>query len=103
MKELVTRPERTQGPQTVPEQSLDRKPETGPADDLIRRIREREDLPCPVNESLEWLSVPYTIIDWYVELHPGLTRSRLIIALHRHGETQLEGNSILKVQKKKTV
>jgi hypothetical protein len=34
-----------------------------------------------------------------VELHPALTRSRLIIALHRHGETQLEGNSVLKVRK----
>ncbi len=99
MNEPATRPERTQTPQSVPKPSLDRKPETGPADDLIGRIREREDLPCPVDESPEWLSVPYTIIDWYVELHPGLTRSRLIIALYRHSETQLEGNSILKVRK----
>lgn len=97
-KEPIKFPERTQAPRSVIAQTLDRKSETGPADDLIRRIREREDLPCPVDESLEWLSVPYTIIDWYVELHPGLTRSRLIIALHRHSETQLEGNSILKVR-----
>lgn len=97
-KEPIKFPERTQAPRSVITQTLDRKSETGPADDLIRRIREREDLPCPVDESLEWLSVPYMIIDWYVELHPGLTRSRLIIALHRHSETQLEGNSILKVR-----
>ncbi|MVF23665.1 hypothetical protein EVC37_18905 [Methylocaldum sp. BRCS4] len=100
MKEPINSPKRPKAPQSVPTRSLDRKPETGPADDLIRRIQEREDLPCPVEESPEWLSVPYTIIDWYVELHPGLTRSRLIIALHRHSEIQLEGNSILKVRKK---
>ena len=73
--------------------------DTGSADDLIRRIKQRDGLPCPVEETAEWLSVPYSILDWYLEQNTGITRSKLIVALHRHPETQLEGSSFLKVRK----
>jgi conjugal transfer pilus assembly protein TraI len=73
--------------------------DTGSADDLIRLIRQRDGLPCPVEETAEWLSVPYAILDWYLAQNTGITRSKLIVALHRHPETQLEGSSFLKVRK----
>jgi hypothetical protein len=73
--------------------------DTGSADDLILRIRQRDGLPCPVEETAEWLSVPYSILDWYLAQNTGITRSKLIVALHRHPETQLEGSSFLKVSK----
>jgi len=73
--------------------------DTGSADDLIRRIRQRDGLPCPVEETAEWLSVPYSILDWYVGQNSGITRSKLIVSLHRHPETQLEGSSFLKIRK----
>lgn len=75
----------------------DPNPEGGSADDLILSIRQRKWIPHPVLASEGWLSVPYGIIDWYVERHPGLTRAKLIIGLHRHPDCQLEGNAVLKV------
>jgi|GEM_PF-1648139 len=87
--------------QSSPTVPLEREPinDTGSADDLIRRIRENDGLPCPVEETAEWLSVPYAILDWYLAQNTGITRSRLIVALHRHPEAQLEGSSFLKVSK----
>ncbi|HVP11148.1 MAG TPA: MobH family relaxase [Phycisphaerae bacterium] len=76
----------------------DPKPEGGSAEDLIRSIQQRGVIPYPVSTSEGWLSVPYGIIDWYVERHPGLTRAKLIIGLHRHPDCQLEGNTVLKVR-----
>ncbi|HVP12882.1 MAG TPA: hypothetical protein VMV94_17040, partial [Phycisphaerae bacterium] len=68
------------------------------AEDLVRRIQSRDVLPHEVSALEGWLSVPYGIIDWYVERHPGLTRAKLIIGLHRHPDCQLEGNTVLKVR-----
>jgi len=87
--------------QASPTISLERETitDTGSADDLIQRIRQRDGLPSPVEETAEWLSVPYSILDWYVEHNVGITRSKLIVALHRHPETQLEGSNMLKVRK----
>ena len=68
-------------------------------DSLIRQIREGENLPFPITETDEWLSVPYSIIDWHVDRTPGLTRSKLIVSLHRHPDVQLEGNRVLKIRK----
>jgi hypothetical protein len=76
----------------------DPKPEGGSAEDLIRSIQQRGVIPYPVSTSEGWLSVPCGIIDWYVERHPGLTRAKLIIGLHRHPDCQLEGNTVLKVR-----
>jgi hypothetical protein len=76
----------------------DPRPESGSAEDLIRSIRQRGGIPSLVSASEGWLSVSYAIIDWYVERHPGLTRAKLIIGLHRHPDCQLEGNTVLKVR-----
>jgi conjugal transfer pilus assembly protein TraI len=86
--------------QTIIETRQERhsKPEGGSAEDLILSIQQREEIPYPVSASEGWLSVPYGIIDWYVERHPGLTRAKLIIGLHRHPDCQLEGNTVLKVR-----
>ncbi len=43
--------------------------------------------------------MPNTVLDWYVAMHPGLTRSRLIIALHRHPDAKLRGNTLLIARK----
>ncbi len=51
--------------------------DTGSADDLIQRIRQRAGLPSPVEETAEWLSVPYSILDWYLAQNTGITRSKL--------------------------
>jgi len=72
--------------------------EGGSVEDLIRSIQQREGIPYPVSASEGWLSVSYGIIDWYVVRHPGLTRAKLIIGLHRHPDCQLEGNTVLKVR-----
>jgi hypothetical protein len=82
-------------PTASPSLPLDRESEPGSAEDLIRRIRERHGVPRPITETPEGLSVPNTVLDWYVAMHPGLTRSRLIIALHRHPDAQLQGNTLL--------
>jgi hypothetical protein len=82
-------------PVASPSLPLDRESEPGSAEDLIRKIRERHGVPRPITETPEGLSVPNTILDWYVAMHPGLTRSRLIIALHRHPDAQLQGNTLL--------
>lgn len=74
------------------------RPEGGTPEDLIRLIQNRDVLPRKVSASESWLSVPYDIIDWYVEQHPKLTRAKLIIGLHRHPDCQLEGNTVLKVR-----
>ena len=74
------------------------RPEGGLVEDLILSIQHGEGLPYPVWASEGWLSVPYAVIDWYVERHPGLTRAKLIIGLHRHPDCQLEGNTVLKVR-----
>ena len=74
------------------------RPEGGLVEDLILSIRQRQGIPYPLSASEGWLSVPYGIIDWYVERHPGLTRAKLIIGLHRHPDCQLEGNTVLKVR-----
>ena len=73
---------------TIP---LEREPtiDTGSADDLIQRIRKRDGLPCPVEEIAEWLSVPYSILDWYAGQNSGITRSKLIVALHPSFRTPL--------------
>jgi len=78
---------------------LDRKSEPGSAEDLIQQIRERHGVPRPITETPEGLSVPNTVLDWYVAMHPELTRSRLIIALHRHPDAQLQGNTLLIARK----
>ena len=81
--------------------TLERVPEidTCSADDLILRIRERDGLPCQVEEAGEWLSVPYSILDWYAGQNAGIARSKLIVSLHRHPDVQLEGNRALKIRK----
>jgi hypothetical protein len=56
------------------------------------------DMRAPMRKP-EWLSVPNTVLDWYVAMNPGLTRSRLIIALHRHPEAQLQGHTLLIARK----
>jgi len=73
-------------------------PDSGSVDDLIRSIRQCREIPYPVSASEGWLSAPYPVIDWYVGRHPGLTRAKLIIGLHRHPDCQLEGNTVLKVR-----
>jgi conjugal transfer pilus assembly protein TraI len=82
-------------PTATPSLPLDRESEPGSVEDLIRRIRERHGVPRTITETPEGLSVPNTVLDWYVAMHPGLTRSRLIIALHRHPDAQLQGNTLL--------
>lgn len=82
-------------PTASPSLPLDRESEPGSAEDLIRTIRERHGVPRTITETPEGLSVPNTVLDWYVAMHPGLTRSRLIIALHRHPDAQLQGNTLL--------
>ena len=82
-------------PTASPSFPLDRESEPGSAEDLIRSIRERHGVPRTITETPEGLSVPNTVLDWYVAMHPGLTRSRLIIALHRHPDAQLQGNTLL--------
>jgi conjugal transfer pilus assembly protein TraI len=86
-------------PTANPSLPLDRESEPGSAEDLIRQIRERHGVPRPITETPEGLSVPNTVLDWYVAMHPGLTRSRLIIALHRHPDAQLQGNTLLITRK----
>ena len=82
-----------------PPSPVDRESETDAVDSLIRQVREGGDLPCSVTEDEGWLSVPYAILDWHVEKTPGLTRSKLIVSLHRHPDVQLEGNRALKIRK----
>jgi hypothetical protein len=86
-------------PTANPPLPLDRESEPGSAEDLIRKIRGRSGVPRPITETPEGLSVPNTVLDWYVAMHPGLTRSRLIIALHRHPDAQLQGNTLLIARK----
>jgi len=86
-------------PPASPSLPLDRDSEPGSAEDLIRKIRGRSGVPRPITETPEWLSVPNTVLDWYVSMHPELTRSRLIIALHRHPDAQLQGNTLLIARK----
>lgn len=89
----------TKTPTASPLLPLDRESEPGSAEDLIRRIRERHGVPRPITETPEGLSVSNTVLDWYVAMHPELTRSRLIIALHRHSDAQLQGNTLLIARK----
>jgi conjugal transfer pilus assembly protein TraI len=88
-------------PQSISGIHPDRDPtgDRGSAEDLVRSIRQREGLPHPTTESGSWLSVPYGILDWYVERHPGLNRAKLIVELHRHADCLLEGHAVLKVRK----
>jgi hypothetical protein len=88
-----------QVPTASPSLPLDSESEPGSAEDLIRKIRGRSGVPRPITETPEWLSVPNTVLDWYVAMHPSLTRSRLIIALHRHPDAQLQGNTLLIARK----
>ncbi|QSA98113.1 MobH family relaxase [Methylococcus sp. EFPC2] len=98
-KQATGEPARSATPAKTPTASpslpLDRESEPGSAEDLIRRIRERHGVPRTITETPEGLSVPNTVLDWYVAMHPELTRSRLIIALHRHPDAQLQGNTLL--------
>jgi len=68
-------------------------------DSLIRQVQEGGGLPCSVTEAEGWLSVPYSILDRHVDRTPSLTRSKLILSLHRHPDVQLEGNRVLKIRK----
>jgi conjugal transfer pilus assembly protein TraI len=86
-------------PPASPSLPLDRESEPGSAEDLIRKIRERHGVPGPITETPAGLSVPNTVLDWYVAMHPELTRSRLIVALHRHPDAQLQGNTLLIARK----
>lgn len=88
-----------QVPTASPSLPLDRESEPGSVEDLIRQIRARHGVPRPITETPEGLSVPNTVLDWYVAIHPELTRSRLIIALHRHPDAQLQGNTLLIARK----
>ena len=84
----------------MPAITLERTPDIDAcsADDLVLRIRVRDGLPCPVEEDGEWLSVPYSILDWYAGQNVGIARSKLIVSLHRHPHVRLEGSRVLKVR-----
>ena len=56
-------------------------------------------MPFSITKTDEWLSVPYSILDWQVDRVPSLTRSKLIVSLHRHPDVQLEGSRVLKIRK----
>jgi hypothetical protein len=95
----ANKPEPAPALKPLPPSPVDREFETDAVGSLIRHIREGKDLPCPVTETEEWLSVPYSILDWHVDRTVGLTRSKLIVSLHRHPDVQLEGNQVLKIRK----
>ena len=95
----ASKPEPAPSLKPLPPSPVERESEIDPVDNLIRQIREGKNLPCPVTETGEWLSVPYSILDWHVDRTPSLTRSKLIVSLHRHPDVQLEGNQVLKIRK----
>lgn len=70
----------------------------GSADALIALIRSGRELPFPVTREEGWLAVPDTILDWYVQAHPGLSRARLVLELHRHPDCRMEGKPSLRVR-----
>jgi hypothetical protein len=80
--------------------SKPKQPGYPPADDLIRQIQRRESLPFVVTDAGDWLTVPYGILDWYIQLHPGVVRAQLIIGLHRHPQAQLDGQVSVRVRRK---
>ncbi|NJD07944.1 MAG: hypothetical protein FIA97_15830 [Methylococcaceae bacterium] len=80
--------------------SKPKQPGYPPADDLIRQIQRRESLPFVVTDAGDWLTVPYGILDWYIQLHPGVVRAQLIIGLHRHPQAQLDGQVSVRVLRK---
>ena len=95
----ASKPETSTALKPLPPPPVDRESETDAVGSLIRHIREGTDLPCPITEIDDWLSVPYSILDWHVDRTPNLTRSKLILSLHRHPDVQLEGNQVLKIRK----
>lgn len=63
------------------------------ADELVTRIRGREGLPVSVVEENGWLVAPATVLDWFVQQHPGVTLTGLSRALFRRDDCRLEGTT----------
>ncbi len=63
------------------------------AGELVARLRAREGLPVPVVEENGWLVAPATVLDWFVQQHPGVTLTALTRALFRREDCRLEGTT----------
>jgi hypothetical protein len=84
--------------QKEPQFPLERKSLSVAVDDLIRRIKENENLPCERIETNDGIQIPMTIIDWYTEMHTDIKRARLICDLRLHPGIEIKNNETLIVK-----